>query len=73
VNNSTSPKTVTVNCPANTRVLGGGYQIGGVTTGPVEVTSAYPNSNTSYTVIGIEDGQQTTSSNWTITAWALCA
>jgi hypothetical protein len=73
VNNSNSPKTVTVNCPVGTRVLGGGFSIGGVDNGSVEITYAYPNSNTSYTARATEEQLTQTNSNWTITAWALCA
>jgi hypothetical protein len=73
VNNSNSPKDVTVSCPAGTVVLGGGFQIGGVTNGSVEVTYAYPNSDTSYTARATEEALTATNANWTITAWALCA
>ena len=72
-NNSSSPKFATVSCPATTRVLGGGFQIGGVTNGSVEVTYAYPNSDTTFTASATEEQLTQTSQPWTITVWALCA
>jgi hypothetical protein len=71
-NNSTSPKTVTATCTGGTRVLGGGFVIGGVITGPVEILYAYPDSDTTYTARAYEDSAQSTNSNWTVTVWAIC-
>jgi hypothetical protein len=47
--------------------------VGGVTNGSVEVTSAYPNSDTTYTAHATEEALTQTNSNWTITVWAICA
>jgi hypothetical protein len=72
-NNSNSPKDVSVTCPVGTRVFGGGFQMGGVTNGSVEVTWAYPNSDTTYIAHAVEEALTPTNSNWTITVWAICA
>jgi hypothetical protein len=74
---STSPKTIEAECPAGTRVTGGGGRVTGFTehvvlTGLEPRHSNNPGSLDKYIVTAIEDevGQE---EGWAVTAYALCA
>jgi hypothetical protein len=72
-NNSSSSKTVTANCPAGLRVLGGGFSLSGsgVSQGDIEVLAAYPSSDTSFSAQALED--VSVSGSWQVHAYAICA
>ena len=68
---SSSPKSVTVNCPAGKRVIGGGARATGAGAGEIGVTEAYPASATQWVVLGRE--LDATNASWTLTAFTFCA
>jgi len=70
--NSTSPKTALATCPSSTRLYGlGGEITGGV--GNVVFDDMVPNSTlTSASVVAYEDADLTVTSNWSISAYAIC-
>jgi hypothetical protein len=69
-NNSTSPKTVTVDCPGGRKVLGGGYTFTAVTGGVVIRENMAADDDT-WTVTAEEaDGF---GGSWTLQAFAVCA
>jgi hypothetical protein len=68
---SSSPKSVTLNCPAGKRVIGGGARATGSGAGEVGVTEAYPSSATQWVALARE--HDAVGSSWTLTAYAFCA
>jgi hypothetical protein len=68
---SSSPKSVTVNCPAGKRVIGGGARVTGAGAGEVGVTEAYPSTATQWVTLARE--LDAIGSSWTLTAYAFCA
>jgi hypothetical protein len=68
--NSTSTRTITASCNGGESVIGGG----GLVTNPgasVSMTSSYPASASTWTVDAVETDNY--GSNWSITAYAICA
>jgi hypothetical protein len=68
---SSSPKSVTLNCPAGKRVTGGGARATGAGAGEVGVTEAYPASATQWVALARE--LDAIGSSWTLTAYTFCA
>lgn len=68
---SSSPKTATVNCPAGKRVVGGGARVTGAGASEVAVSEAYPSSAAQWVTLARE--VNTTGSSWTLAAYAFCA
>lgn len=68
---SSSPKSVTVNCPVGKRVVGGGARVTGAGAGEVGVTEAYPSLPTQWITLARE--LDAIGSSWTLTAYAFCA
>jgi hypothetical protein len=68
---SSSPKGVTVSCPAGKKVLGGGARVTGSGAAEVGVVEEYPVSPTQWATLARE--QDPTGSTWTLTALAICA
>lgn len=68
---SSSPKSVTLNCPAGKRVLGGGARVTGAGATEVAVTEAYPSAPTQWITLARE--LNSTGGSWTLTAYAFCA
>lgn len=79
VNDSNSPKSLSINCPAGKKVVGTGFDINGATSGvsPNATKSVaidqvtVPASLGSATFSGYE--QDATALNWTLTGYVLCA
>ena len=67
--NSTDGKTVSVDCPAGKRLLGGG---GLTSNADVYIYASYPFDDDTWTVSAIEDSLPTPTT-WNVTAWAICA
>lgn len=73
VSDSSPTKTVTVTCGASKKVVGAGGQINTPTSGTVVLEDIRPLLNLSgVEVVGVETGGGTTS-NWYVTAYAICA
>jgi hypothetical protein len=78
-NDSNSPKSITVTCPAGKKVVGTGFDINGAVTGvspnaikSVAIDQVTVPSHLGYaTFSGYE--QDATALNWTLTGYALCA
>jgi hypothetical protein len=76
-NNSLSPKSATASCPSGRVVIGTGTNIFGAKPGdpPTEQTNVVIDAiipfSTSVTVDAYEE--QSTSANWSVTAYAICA
>ncbi len=70
VNNSTSPKSVQIACPAGKRLLGGGARVTG---GGQEVvlTASFPDNDNIYRASAAENDAFVAA--WTLTAFAICA
>lgn len=68
---SSTPKTATVNCPAGKRVVGGGARVTGAGATEVAVSEAFPNSPTQWVTLAREVNP--TGSSWTLAAYAFCA
>jgi len=70
--NSSSPKSITRSCPAGTVLIGAGGKVNTTASGKVALASIEPSSDLkSVTVTGAEIAGGT-SSNWSVTAWAIC-
>jgi hypothetical protein len=67
--NSTSPKTVTVDCPAGKRVLGGGG-LTSIGNGDVALYESRPVDSDTWQVSAAENTNL--SSGWTLTGYATC-
>nr|AKQ03861.1 hypothetical protein [uncultured actinobacterium Rifle_16ft_4_minimus_38826] len=67
-------KLISVSCsPGANKVLGGGYQISGVSAGDsrkLVVTQSYPSSSTVWTTEALE--AQSVGVNWTLSVYAIC-
>jgi len=68
---SSTPKSITVTCPAGKRVVGGGARVTGASPGDTGVTEAYPGNPTQWITVARELDPVTGS--WTLTAYAFCA
>jgi hypothetical protein len=72
-NDSSSPKSATAACPAGTRVVGTGGQVGLTTSNQLVLDEVIPNASlTGVTATGIED-ETGTGSDWNVEANASCA
>jgi hypothetical protein len=71
---STSPKMVTVTCPAGTKAHGAGFNGGGAVTGGKWLVQAMRPDPTlsSVTVVG-QEVDEGTPDIWSLTAWVVCA
>lgn len=67
---SSTPKSVTLNCPAGKRVIGGGARATGASPGDLGVTEAYPASATQWITLARE--LDPVAGSWTLTAYAFC-
>jgi hypothetical protein len=68
---SSSPKTVLVNCPAGKVVVAGGARATGTGASEVGVSEFYPSTATQWTALAREING--TGSSWRLTAYAFCA
>jgi hypothetical protein len=67
--NNTDTKSVSVDCPAGKKLLGGG----GVTShADVYIYASYPVDDDTWTVSASEESLSTPTT-WAVTAWAICA
>jgi hypothetical protein len=72
--NSSSPKTVTVNCPAGKKAHGAGFSGGsGTAFGKWLVRGVTPNATLTAVTLAAEEIDGGTTEPWSLTAWAVCA
>ncbi len=68
-NNTTTPKTISVNCPAGKKVTGGGGSV--TNSDDVGLTQSFPADDDTWTAKGADlDGFG--SATWTLTVYAVC-
>jgi hypothetical protein len=68
---STSPKNLTVNCPAGKKVLGGGVEISGAGRGRVTAVENKPNGDSAWEGEAFE--AVSTNATWKLVVHAICA
>jgi hypothetical protein len=70
VSNSTVGKAIEASCPAGKKLLGGGAQLFGAP-GSLALDESFPNGAATWRATAYEVAP--TASNWTVTAYAICA
>ena len=68
---SSSPKSVLVNCSTGKKVIGGGAAVTGGGSSDVSVTEHYPSTTTQWTARAVE--VNAVAGSWRLTGYAICA
>jgi hypothetical protein len=69
INNNTSPKTITRDCSAGKKLLGGGASVAGATLN-LAIASSGPVDDDTWSVTVNEANSE--NGSWSVTAWVIC-